>query len=117
MQERQSAAGWRRSWTQSDAYTLDQSERQGVCRRSDFSWTSSACPPFLRCPRAHCRAHTLIWGRQDRATRPRVAQAVSARFGWPLHVIDDADDDRRWTPPDVFLKTLRLVLEGLRQSR
>ena len=55
---------------------------------------------------------TLIWGRQDRATPLAVAQAASARFGWPLHIIDDAADDPTLDRPDVFLKTLRRVLEG-----
>jgi len=30
----------------------------------------------------------LIWGRHDRANRLRIAQDVSARYGWPLHVIE-----------------------------
>ena len=55
---------------------------------------------------------TLIWGRQDRATPLTVAEAASARFGWPLHVIDDAADDPTLDQPGVFLKTLRQVLEG-----
>ena len=36
---------------------------------------------------------TLIWGRHDLATPLRVAEAASARYGWPLHVIEDAADD------------------------
>ena len=31
---------------------------------------------------------TLIWGRQDRAIRLRIAEAASARYGWPLRVIE-----------------------------
>jgi hypothetical protein len=41
-----------------------------------------------------------------------VAEAASARFGWPLRIIDDADDDPTLDQPDVFLKTLRQVLAG-----
>jgi len=33
---------------------------------------------------------SLIWGRQDRVMRLRIAEAASARYGWPLHVIEDA---------------------------
>jgi pimeloyl-ACP methyl ester carboxylesterase len=54
---------------------------------------------------------TLIWGREDQATPLTIAQAVSARFGWPLHVIDDAADDPTLDQPDVFLRALRQVLE------
>jgi hypothetical protein len=48
----------------------------------------------------------------DRATPLKVAEAASAQFGWPLHVIDDAADDPTLDQPDVFLKTLREVLVG-----
>jgi pimeloyl-ACP methyl ester carboxylesterase len=60
---------------------------------------------------------TLIWGRQDRATPLTVAQAASARFGWRLHIIDDAADDPTLDRPDVFLQTLRQVLEGQSANR
>jgi pimeloyl-ACP methyl ester carboxylesterase len=33
---------------------------------------------------------SLIWGRHDRVMRLRIAEAASARYGWPLHVIEDA---------------------------
>jgi pimeloyl-ACP methyl ester carboxylesterase len=33
---------------------------------------------------------SLIWGRQDRVMRLRIAEAASTRYGWPLHVIEDA---------------------------
>lgn len=53
---------------------------------------------------------TLIWGREDRATPLSAAEAASARFGWPLHVIDDAADDPTLDQPEAFLTTLRDVL-------
>jgi pimeloyl-ACP methyl ester carboxylesterase len=33
---------------------------------------------------------SLIWGRHDRVMRLRIAEAASVRYGWPLHVIEDA---------------------------
>jgi pimeloyl-ACP methyl ester carboxylesterase len=33
---------------------------------------------------------TLIWGRQDRVMRLRIADKASARYGWPLEVIEHA---------------------------
>jgi pimeloyl-ACP methyl ester carboxylesterase len=53
---------------------------------------------------------TLIWGRQDRATPLAVAEDASARFGWPLHVIEDAADDPTLDQPEAFLSVLRRVL-------
>jgi pimeloyl-ACP methyl ester carboxylesterase len=32
----------------------------------------------------------LVWGRQDRVMRLRIAEEASARYGWPLHVVEDA---------------------------
>ena len=53
---------------------------------------------------------TLIWGRHDLATRLVVAEQASARFGWPLHVIDDAGDDPPLEQPAVFVHTLQSLL-------
>lgn len=50
---------------------------------------------------------TLIWGRQDRATRLRVAEAASRRYGWPLRVIEDCADDPARDRPREFLAALR----------
>jgi pimeloyl-ACP methyl ester carboxylesterase len=47
---------------------------------------------------------TLIWGRHDRQTRLPVAQRASVRYGWPLHVIEDAADDPAFEQPEAVLK-------------
>jgi pimeloyl-ACP methyl ester carboxylesterase len=53
---------------------------------------------------------TLIWGRQDRANRLRVAESTSSRYGWPLRVIDDCADDPARDRPEAFLEALHPVL-------
>lgn len=53
---------------------------------------------------------TLIWGRDDRAVRLRVAEAASRRYGWPLHVIDEAADDPPRDQPEAFLEALRAAV-------
>jgi pimeloyl-ACP methyl ester carboxylesterase len=53
----------------------------------------------------------LIWGRHDRANRLGVAEAASDRYGWPLHVIDDAADDPPRDQPRAFLDVLQQVLD------
>lgn len=50
---------------------------------------------------------TLIWGRQDRANRLQIAESASARYGWPLHVIDHCADDPPRDQPEAFLAALR----------
>ena len=52
----------------------------------------------------------LIWGRHDLANRLRIAQEASARYGWPLYVIDHVADDPPRDRPAEFVRTLRLVL-------
>jgi len=52
----------------------------------------------------------LIWGRNDRATKLEVARSVSDRYGWPLHVIEDAADDPPRDRPEAFVRTLRAIL-------
>ena len=53
---------------------------------------------------------TLIWGRQDRALRLRIAEAASARYGWPLHVIENCADDPPRDQPAAFVAALRATL-------
>jgi len=55
---------------------------------------------------------TLIWGRHDRATPLAIAEAASARYGWPLLVIEGAGAGPPLEQPDAFLKALRGALAG-----
>ena len=49
---------------------------------------------------------TLIWGRHDLGVRLNVAEKASARYGWPLHVIENARDDPAIEQPQAFLRAL-----------
>jgi pimeloyl-ACP methyl ester carboxylesterase len=49
---------------------------------------------------------TLIWGRHDLATPLAVAESASARYGWPLHVIEGANDDPSIEQPEAVLRVL-----------
>lgn len=53
---------------------------------------------------------TLIWGRHDRATPLAIAAAAAARYRWPLHVIDDANDDPPVEQPAALARVLREVI-------
>jgi pimeloyl-ACP methyl ester carboxylesterase len=48
----------------------------------------------------------LLWGRRDRLVPLAIAQTASARFGWPLQVIDDAGHLPHVEQPDAFLDAL-----------
>jgi pimeloyl-ACP methyl ester carboxylesterase len=60
---------------------------------------------------------TLIWGRHDLATPLAVAEAASARYDWPLHVIEDCADDPPIEQPEAFLRALHAgeAVEALRE--
>lgn len=60
---------------------------------------------------------TLIWGRHDLATPLPVAEAASARYGWPLYVIEDAGDDPSLEQPEAFLDALSAALEPATAQR
>lgn len=58
----------------------------------------------------------LIWGRHDLATPLRAAELASARYGWPLHVIENCADDPAVEQPEAFLQTLHAAL-GVHSAR
>ena len=51
----------------------------------------------------------LIWGRHDRVMRLRIAEEASARYGWPLHVIEDAGHFVA-EQPEALRRALRAAL-------
>lgn len=53
---------------------------------------------------------TLIWGRHNLGMPLHIAEAASARYGWPLHVIEDARDDPALEQPEAFLAALHAAL-------
>ena len=55
---------------------------------------------------------TLIWGRHDRGVQLNVARLAGERYGWALHVIEDARDDPALEQPQAFLEALRTALDS-----
>ena len=93
------------------AYALDRFRTPSVkaAMRSLMRPLASAIPPAdldrIAVPT------TLIWGRHDLGVRLNVAEAASARYGWPLHVIENARDDPAIEQPVAFLEALRTALD------
>jgi pimeloyl-ACP methyl ester carboxylesterase len=54
---------------------------------------------------------SLIWGRQDRVMPLAAAEEASARYGWPLDVIDDAGHFLGADQPEAFLQAVRRALD------
>jgi pimeloyl-ACP methyl ester carboxylesterase len=78
-------------WETSRAYNLDRARTPSVRaanRRMLRELGTKTIPPE---DLARIAVPTsLIWGRHDRVMRLRIAEEASARYGWPLHVIEDA---------------------------
>jgi pimeloyl-ACP methyl ester carboxylesterase len=98
-------------WEPFLAYNLDRARAPGVKAAMRTLMKEVGIP---RIPTKDLEGITvptsLIWGRDDRAIRPGIAESASARYGWPLHVIDDAGDDPKLERPRAFLKVLYQVL-------
>jgi pimeloyl-ACP methyl ester carboxylesterase len=52
----------------------------------------------------------LLWGRRDRMVPLRIAALGSSKFGWPLHVVDDASHVPHIEQPEAFLRAFRSAL-------
>lgn len=52
---------------------------------------------------------SLVWGRHDRAIPLALAETASARYGWPLHVIDDSGADPPLEQPEALARILNPV--------
>lgn len=53
----------------------------------------------------------LIWGRHDLVNDLQVAEAASNRYGWPLHVIEEARDDPKLERPDAVVRALYHIMK------
>jgi pimeloyl-ACP methyl ester carboxylesterase len=99
-------------WEASQAYMLDRARTPSVRaanRRLLRELGTKAIPPDELARIAV--PTTLIWGRHDRVMRLRIAEAASARYGWPLHVVEDAGH-LVVEQPEAFGRALRAALEA-----
>jgi pimeloyl-ACP methyl ester carboxylesterase/ubiquinone/menaquinone biosynthesis C-methylase UbiE len=98
-------------WEWIKAYNLDRARSAGLRAAQHALMERFGMPAIPPADLARIAVPTtLIWGRHDLATPLPVAQAASARHGWPLHVIEDAADDPPMEQPEAFLEALRAAL-------
>jgi pimeloyl-ACP methyl ester carboxylesterase len=104
-------AGMGERWEPFAAYTLDRARSPSGKAALRVLMRELAVPAI---PEAELERiavpTTLIWGRHDPVIRLRVAESASERFGWPLHVIENAGDDPPIEQPEAFLGALRAAL-------
>jgi pimeloyl-ACP methyl ester carboxylesterase len=104
-------------WEPFEAYNVDRARTLGVQAALGSLMAQFGLPgiPAAELERIAVPT-TLIWGRHDLATRVAIAQAASARYGWPLHVIEDAADDPPIERPEAFLRALRPGPDALHEA-
>jgi ubiquinone/menaquinone biosynthesis C-methylase UbiE len=100
-------------WEWIKAYNLDRARTPGLQAAQHSLMEQFGIPAIPPTDLARIAVPTtLIWGRHDLATQLPIAQAVSTRHGWPLHVIEHAGDDPPMEEPEAFLEALRVALGG-----
>ena len=98
-------------WEPFKAYNLDRTRTPSVKAALGILMEQLGGPAIPSADLARIAAPTtLIWGRHDLATRLRIAEAASSRYGWPLHVIENAADDPPIEQPEAFLVALHTAL-------
>jgi pimeloyl-ACP methyl ester carboxylesterase len=100
-------------WEPFQAYSLDRARTPSVQRANRRLLKELGLPRIP--PEQVARIGvptTLIWGRHDRVMPLRRAREASARYGWPLHVIEDAGHFAVVDQPEAFLRTLLAALEA-----
>jgi pimeloyl-ACP methyl ester carboxylesterase/ubiquinone/menaquinone biosynthesis C-methylase UbiE len=98
-------------WEWIKAYNLDRARTSGLQAAQHSLMEQFGMPAIPPGDLARIAVPTtLIWGRHDLATRLPIAEAVSSRHGWPLHVIENAGDDPPMEEPEAFLEALRAAL-------
>ena len=104
-------------WEPFKAYNLDRARTPSVKAALRVLMRQLGVPAIPSADLARIAVPTtLIWGRHDLGTRLRIAEAASARYGWPLHVIENAAADPPIERPEAFLGALRPALGSLEWS-
>jgi pimeloyl-ACP methyl ester carboxylesterase len=99
------------SWEHLRAYNLDRARAPSLKPAQHSLMEHFGMPGIPPADLARIEVPTaLIWGRHDLATDLRIAQAASARYGWPLRVIEGAGDDPALEQSEAFTGALRDAL-------
>jgi putative flavoprotein involved in K+ transport len=98
-------------WEHFEAYNIERARATTTQSALRMLMTEFALPALPPEQLAELTVPTsLIWGRHDLATPLATAEAASARHGWPLHVIEEANDAPGLEQPRAFVRVLLGVL-------
>jgi pimeloyl-ACP methyl ester carboxylesterase len=94
-------------WEPFESYNIDRANQPGMVPRVMKlleAFGMAAIPPSdlerITVPT------TLVWGRHDRAIPLKVAETASARFGWPLVILEDSADDPPMAEPEALARAI-----------
>jgi len=100
-------------WELMKAYNLDRARTASVSDALQALMVQFGIPAIPEAVLARITAPTsLIWGRHDSIVPLSVAEAASTRYGWPLHVIENAGNEPAIEAPEAFLRAFRTALEA-----
>jgi len=96
-------------WASMKAYTLDRVRTPSVAAAVNGMIEHFGMPAIPDETLESVAVPTsLIWGRRDSVVPLAVGRSASARFGWPLHVIENAGNEPALEEPNAFVEALRL---------
>lgn len=99
-------------WEAFQAYNIERARSESAARASHALMTEFGFPAIAPELLWQIGAPTvLIWGRHDLATPVSVASAASSKYGWPLHIIEAANDAPAMEQPEAFLRVLLAELQ------
>ena len=100
-------------WELMKAYNLDRARTAGVAGALQTLMERFGFPAIPEADLARIAAPTsLLWGRHDSIVPLSVAEGASARYGWPLLVIEKAGNEPAIEAPEAFLRALRTAIEA-----
>ena len=94
-------------WESMKAYNLDLARTSRVTEAIQALMEGFGISPISETTLAGIAVPTtLIWGRRDSIVPLSVGETASARYGWPLQVIEDAGNEPAIEAPEAFLRAL-----------
>ena len=92
-------------WEPFRTYNVDRARRPAMREALGVLMEQFGGGPIPPAGLARIAAPTaLVWGRHDLATPVRIAEAASARYGWPLQVIENCADDPPVEAPEALAR-------------
>jgi len=100
-------------WEPMKAYNLDRARTPSVSAAQGILIEQFGLPEIQPELLARIAVPTaLIWGRHDSIVRLSVGEAASARYGWQLHVVEDAGNEPALEAPEAFVQALTAALDA-----